>query len=356
MSLAERLLPPYWSGVFEKRSNGVRPYFGWLNQYANGPGNRTKRMIKEFGNSYINPNVVYAQSSWSESYLKNSLRKIIQHKVPMLFNQNGWYYPAWYKGDWKKANNQLLIAHEHSKQVIFQSHFCIEAMSELTGVIPRSPIVLHNAVHVPATLIMRKPNRPTLWLSGAFHRDADHILLPALKAMEILAQEKNEDVPLLKIAGYFDKGAKKCSWYLDVISKINALSNKNACLWVGEYSMFELPSLMQDVCLALHLTSKDSCPNAVLERMALGVGHIYANSGGTPELVGQSGIGISSPVEWGRQTPVEADELAEAIKNGLRNWKSLGDASFARAKEKFSWDHYIDAHRKLFNIALQQTN
>ena len=46
--------------------------------------------------------------------------------------------------------------------------------------------------------------------------------------------------------------------------------------------------------MALHLTNKDSCPNAVLERMSLSIGHVYSNSGGTPELIRDSGIGLDT--------------------------------------------------------------
>jgi hypothetical protein len=310
-------------------------------------------MIEVFGNCYINPSLVYAQSGWSIAELESTLERAVRRKVPVVMNQNGWYYPAWYKGDWKLANKQLLRAHELSSYVIYQSRFCVEAMTALTGVVPSEPMVLHNAVQIPETnLLTRNPTRPTLWLSGVFHTDADHILLPALEAMEILAQQKQEDSPLLKIAGYFDKSAKACNWYSRVQSKLSSLIGRGVCVWIGKYSPVDLPSLMQDVSLALHLTSKDVCPNAVLERMALGVGHVYAKSGGTPELVGDAGISVSSSLDWSRQTPVAVDELVEAIKLGLKNWRSLGDESLKRTKINFSLERYMESHKKIFRDIL----
>ena len=348
MRLVEKILPPYWVGHF-KPNGRLRPFFGWIGRHANGPGNRTKHMIEAFGNYYINPNLAYAQSSWSMEHLESTVTRAVRRNVPIVMNQNGWYYPAWYPGDWKLANKQLLQAHQRSNRVIFQSHFCVEAMSALTGVMPHQPVVLHNAVNVPTgNFTVRNPSRPILWLSGAFHRDADHILLPALEAIEILSQEMKEDSPLLKIAGYFDQGALKSEWYGKVQSKLISLVSRRRCLWLGKYAASELPGLIEDVSLGLHLTSKDSCPNAVLERMALGVGHIYAKSGGTPELIGEAGIGVNSPLDWNRQTPVNVDELVEAMKLGLGCWRILGSNSLNRVKEKFSWDKYINAHKKIF--------
>jgi glycosyltransferase involved in cell wall biosynthesis len=348
MRLPEKILPPYWIGE-NKLDAHLRPFFGWIGRHANGPGNRTKRMTEAFGNYYLNPNLVYAQSAWSGPQIDHTIARAVRRHVPVILNQNGWYYPAWYAGDCKVANRQLLNAHNQASRVIFQSHFCIEAMAALTGVVPNDPLVLHNAVSVLETEpVKRNPARPILWLSGAFHKDADHILLPALKAMAILAQEWKDDLPLLKIAGHFDEAAQKSEWFEKVRHRLDDLSRRKICTWHGKYSPDELPVMMQDVALALHLTSKDACPNAVLERMALGVGHIYANSGGTPELVGDAGIGVNSPLDWNKQTPVDVDELVDAIKRGISQWSDLGRMSFARVRDRFSWESYIESHEQVF--------
>lgn len=348
MRLPEKILPPYWIGE-SKPVGPVRPFFGSIGRHANGPGNRTKRMTEAFGNFYLNPNLVYAQSAWATPQLNQTISRAVRRHVPVVLNQNGWHYPAWYAGDWKAANAQLVHAHKQASCVIFQSHFCIKAMSALTGVVPNEPLVLHNAVPAPEFEPMKRSlARPILWLSGAFHKDADHILLPALKAIDVLAQEWKEDLPLLKIAGHFDEAARKSDWFEKVRYRLDGLSRRQICNWHGKYSPDELPEMMQDVALALHLTSKDACPNAVLERMALGVGHIYANSGGTPELVGDAGIAVSSPLDWNKQTSVDVDELVEAIKLGISQWRDLGQRSVARVRDQFSWERYIESHEQIF--------
>ena len=310
-----------------------------------------------FGNYYINPNIIYTQSGWSLKQIKRINFAASQKKTPIIFNQNGWYYPAWYTGDWRSANAHLLKAHQESKVVIFQSKFCVDAMSELTGFQIDDPLIIYNAVDIALTKPQeRNLKRPIIWLSGVFHNNDDHILCPALRAIEILANDLKEDRPLLKIAGYFDKAAQRSDWYPDVKRKINELELRGICSWVGTYQPIFLHDLMSDVSLALHLKSMDPCPNAVLERMALGVGHIYASSGGTPELIGEAGIGINSPKNWNRQTPVDADELACAIKKGLYSAKDLSIAAHARVCKKFSWESYVENHKKIFETVIKKEN
>ena len=60
-----------------------------------------ERLIKVFGNSYFNPNLLYAQSGWKIDYLYETLKKS-KANIPFILNQNGWYYPAWYKVIGKK--------------------------------------------------------------------------------------------------------------------------------------------------------------------------------------------------------------------------------------------------------------
>ena len=37
----------------------------------------------------------------SKSLLEDAYN-FLKNNVPIVFNQNGWFYPAWYKGNWKK--------------------------------------------------------------------------------------------------------------------------------------------------------------------------------------------------------------------------------------------------------------
>ena len=78
----------------------------------------------KFGNYYFSPNIIYAQSWWTQRELCDCLNYSLKHKIPIVFNQNGWFYPAWYKNNWKKRNETIVQLHKISNKVIYQSAFC----------------------------------------------------------------------------------------------------------------------------------------------------------------------------------------------------------------------------------------
>ena len=347
MSKIKYFFPPFF--ILQRKKNKLRPFISIYNK-RNGPGIRMERLIKVFGNNYFNPNLLYAQSGWNIDYLYETLKKSKKANIPFILNQNGWYYPAWYKGDWKKANDYLVKAHKESQLSVFQSQFCLESMKELTNVEPRNYKIIYNCVpQLSNTYIERgKLSRAIIWLSGVFNEDAVHILEPALKAIEILNYELKEYSPKLKIGGYFSDTAKKSTWFKDINKKINTLVEKDLCCWIGKYDYYNLKDLTSDVSLALHLTNKDSCPNAVLERMSLSIGHVYSNSGGTPELIRDSGIGLDTQKNWFRQIPVNVDQLIEGIKLGLDKKEILGKKAFDRVSKQFKFDDYIAKLERIF--------
>ena len=85
--------------------------------------------------------------------------------------------------------------------------------------------------------------------------------------------------------------------------------------------------------------------------MSLSIGHVFSNSGGTPELIGDSGVGLQVKKDWSSQTPVNTDELIECIKLGLDK-DSLGKKAFTRIKNNFKFDEYIRAHKNIFKNSL----
>jgi glycosyltransferase involved in cell wall biosynthesis len=55
----------------------------------------------------------------------------------------------------------------------------------------------------------------------------------------------------------------------------------------------------------------DPCSNALLEALACGLPAVYRRSGGHPELVGEGGLGFSSPEELPAVLDRLVDELEE---------------------------------------------
>lgn len=335
------------------RQTKARPFWGFARANAGGPNVRTRRMIAEFGNYWCSANVIYAQSAWSAGALRSAIDFRKRYGGALIVNQNGWYYPGWYDGDWQRANDELVAIQKAADYVLYQSEFCREAGRALTGFVPARHEVLHNAV--PGFNLPRpsaSSDGRTCWLSSVFTPDSRHVVEPALRAFRILRHRMDKrHAPRVLIAGRLHKLTMEAPWFADIRKELSALEADGGCEWVGEYRISDLPKLMSRADIALHLRYKDSCPNAVIERMALGMPHVYSNSGGTPELVGDAGIGLTVEDTWDRQVAVDTADLAGAIEAALSQRSQLSEAAIERSR-LFSWERYVARHREVFASAL----
>ena len=134
---------------YSKNNRSIRPYFGVFIRNIGGPNIRTKRLIKHFGNFLINPNVIYAQSFWSEIELRDAIKYSLKNKVPIIFNQNGLYYKGWFKGNYKKKNDAILSVQKKSKFIFFQSNFCKKSSIFFTKYKPKKNKILYNCIPKP---------------------------------------------------------------------------------------------------------------------------------------------------------------------------------------------------------------
>ena len=143
----------------------IRPYFGLPKRNFGGPNIRTKKMIEIFGNYFFSPNIIYAQSWWDQRELEDAYNFSKKNNVPVIFNQNGWFYPAWYNGDWKKRNQTIIKLQKISKKVIYQSKFCKKTSKKLNNYINESNLVLFNPSFIKKykIKILKKINHLTLF-------------------------------------------------------------------------------------------------------------------------------------------------------------------------------------------------
>ena len=101
-------------------------------------------MIDVFGNFFFLKNIIYAQSWWDRRELEDAYNFSKKNNVPVVFNQNGWFYPAWYKGDWKGRNQAIIKLQKISEKVIYQSKFCKITSKKLNNYIKVSNLILFN--------------------------------------------------------------------------------------------------------------------------------------------------------------------------------------------------------------------
>jgi hypothetical protein len=325
-----------------------RVYFGPPSlKKMGGPSIRIHRMKEAFGNSLFTPNIIYAGSAWGEEKLKMTLKLKKSNRVKVIFNQNGWYYPAWYQGDWKKKNQQIIECQKQADYILYQSQFCLKTQEELTGWLPENHQILFNSS--PPLLEksgpFSKPTSQICWLSGVFSDHSEYILTPVLNAFEKIS--KRENPPKLHLAGVI---SKSLSYKLE--KQINYLSRIGILKLIGPYQPSQLPELLKDVSLAIHSKYNDPCPNAIIERMSLGIPHIYSNSGGTPELVGESGLALDLPQQWDKLLPVDEDQLIFAMDTMLEDIEPYRRKSIERYNQYLNWDNYIQSHKDIFKKVL----
>ncbi len=336
-----------------KNKNKIRPYFGFPKRNYGGPNIRTKKMIESFGNYFFSPNIIYAQSWWEEKELEDALCFSKKHNVPIVFNQNGWFYEAWYKNDWKKRNQTLIKIQKISKRVIYQSKFCKFASKKLNNYFSKNSLIIYNPALIKQKSklkkkILNKKNKFKIIVTGIFGDESRHILIPILKSIDYLDKRKlSSFVFKLEIYGVIKKEMKKSKWFSEYKKLYEKLYKKDLVSYNGRYDHRNLYYVLKDVNLAIHAKYKDPCPNAVIEKLQFGIPHIYSKSGGTPELIGDSGLPISVRDVWNKMVEIDYKNLSKKIVKISSNYKTYNLNAIKQGK-KFNFFDYISRHKKIF--------
>src|SRR5581483_147454 len=203
--------------------------------------------------------------------------------------------------------------------------------------------VLHNPVDVEAFApAVARPRRPlTLLLGGNQYQR--YRLERALETLSIVRREI-ADVRMV-VAGslsFAPDGPEQTA------ALVRALGVEEAVELVGPYTQLEAPALLHRADVLVHPKYNDPCPTVVLEAMACGLPVVYSSSGGTPELVGDDGgIGVDAPLDWDRDHPPSAVELAAAVVEIAGDLEARRAAARERAL-RFAAQPWVERHRAIF--------
>ena len=312
-----------------------------------------QRMQDEFPNSPRKFNILYMVSSrmpYGGEYLAWLTKK---KGARVVWNQNGVAYPSWYGPGWEQINDPMARLHAGAEYVFYQSQFCKLSADRFLGERRGPWEILYNSVDTK------------LFTPAASDPDPDNLVL-LLGGTQY--QHYRLDCALRVLASLIRRGIKarllvtgRMSWLLNEAEAgrqaqelVESLGLQGLVCFLGPYTQVEAPSIFRQAHLLLHTKVNDPCPGLVVEAMACGLPVVYSNSGGLPELVGdQAGVGVPAEMDWKRDVPPDAEAMANAVVQVVRDRDRYAQAARRRAMERFDLQPWLARHREVFSMVLR---
>jgi glycosyltransferase involved in cell wall biosynthesis len=278
-------------------------------------------------------NLLYLGSSSLPTDETLLIRLAGRRHAPLVVNQNGVAYPAWAGAETERLNARLRHVLAAAAHVIYQSEFCKQAADHFLGPPPGAWELLPNAVDTSAFTPSPSPpaGGPVLLLAG--DQSQAYRVETALETLIRLPDAR------LLVTG---------TVVVDLPALARRLGVEDRVELVGRYAQREAPALYRRAHVLLHPKVNDPCPNVVLEALACGVPVVHSATGGTPELVGEAGVGVPSETTWERDVPPEPQALADAVGTVFERLETFREAARVRAVEHFDLAPWIERHRQLF--------
>jgi glycosyltransferase involved in cell wall biosynthesis len=312
-----------------------------------GPALKLGKLAERFPEDRSRFTLAYLLSNMP--YLPEAALAALKRRgIPIVLNQNGVFYPAWYGGDWRGRNRAMAAAYHAADHVLWQSSFCRRAADRFLGPRTGPGEVLPNAVDLdrfrPSPV--RPADRFRFLLTGRIDAHQSYRLEQAVRGLAA-ARARGLEAELLA-AGVFDPAARAKAMAAAAALKVAASVH-----FRGAYGPAEAPAVYRDAEAYVTLTHQDACPTGVIEALAAGLPVVHVDSGGVPELVGDAGAAVPSAEDWETQRIPDAAAVGEAMLAVAENRTALSAKARARAEERFSLARWLDAHEALFKRLLE---
>jgi glycosyltransferase involved in cell wall biosynthesis len=291
-----------------------------------------QRLQTVFPNRPRDFNLLYLGSSSLPSDEQAVIRLAKRRSAPVVVNQNGVAYPGWAGGRTEELNARLRDVLAAADHVIYQSAFCKTAADRFLGEPRGAWEVLHNAVDTSEFTPAPEPPAGGRVLLLAGDQTQPYRLGTALRTLALLPEVR------LLVTGTLIEDGRALAEQLGVGDRV---------LFTGRYAQRDAPSVYRRAHVLLHPKVNDPCPNVVLEALACGLPVVHSASGGTPELVGDAGIGVGSDTSWEHDVPPAPAVLATGVEHVLGRLDDLRVEARARAK-LFDFAPWVERHRELF--------
>ena len=310
-----------------------------------GPYLKIKKLNKFFPEYKRGFNIIYALSN--SPYLNcRSINILKKRKFPLILNQNGVYYPSWYKGNWKNQNLINAKVYHSADYVFWQSNFCKKASDRFFGERLGAGEILYNAIDTQKFHPVKKnpDNIFRFLITGNIKKQNNYRIYSVLEAFQDIVK-RNKCIHLY-IAGIIED--------IDYFSfEVDKLNLRRFVTFLGPYSRSDAPKIYQKVDAYITMSFQDNCPSAVIEAMSCGLPILYSYSGGVPELVGKyAGIGLNVSEDWEKVNVPSKKEIYEGIIQIIDKEKSFSHSARERAVKLFDIKLWIKRHEEVFELLL----
>jgi glycosyltransferase involved in cell wall biosynthesis len=325
----------------------VRVSYGWdeipaAGEPVAGGTSKFQKLARRFPNRPGDFTLLYLGSSALPRDLRPLLALAGRRGIPIVVNQDGVGYPGWAGDRVEEVNAPLRRALHAATHVLYQSAFCKHSADAFLGEPAGSWEVLPNAVDVEAfTPGAPPPGGPVLLLGG--DQTQGYRLELALRTLAEVA--RTHAGAELVVTGRVTSPLDPLVAELGLAGRVRV---------TGRYAQRDAPALYRDAHVLLHTKVNDPCPNVVLEALACGLPVVFPASGGTPELVGDAGIGVPHPDDFDRDEPPAPEALAAAVVAALASRDELSRTARRRAVERFPLEAWLDRHAALFAALVER--
>ena len=317
----------------------VMPFFGFSRRgRTTAAFMKARKLSQLFGNSPFSNGIIYVCSGHIPLWY---CRREQQRGVKLVVNQNGVYYPGWYGADYAAANEKHLAGYYRAADyIIYQSAFCEESARRFLGEPPCAHEVLYNPIDTaffsPEPVRPFDPNAPVFLATGIFYSEVREERLRLL--FEAFARVRAQ-LPRARliVAGHI----------VPDLMKLTCAAGQGVS-FPGPYTYEQAPALYRQGDIYLNTQFNDTCPSAVLEAMSCGLPVVHLDCGGTPELVGETGLAVKVEKSWKKFVYPAPEDYAAAMLQAVRQRDSLAAAARRRCLERFDIQRWKQRHEEIF--------
>lgn len=320
-------------------------YAGAIKGDFGGPYVKIKKLNNFFPEVKSQFNIVYALSN-SPNLTLRTINILKKKKIPLILNQNGVFYPSWYKGNWQKQNLFMANVYHSADYILWQSSFCKKASEKFLGRSFSKGEIIYNAVDTKKfSPKINTSSKFKLLITGNINKNNSYRITVVLQALKEIIKV-NKSVHLL-IAGYIED----CNSFSSLLESLNI---RDFVTFLGPFDQSNAEKIYQTADAYITMSYQDNCPSAVIEAMSCGLPILYSASGGIPELVGiNSGVGLEVPCDWEKVHTPKIEKIVEGFLKMYEDRKNMSDSARTRAVELFAIEKWYTKHLEIFENNLR---